>query len=116
MRICFDIDGVLCSQVDKDYKEAQPNKEMIDLVNRLYAQGHTIVLHTSRFMGRTNQDKWEAELVGRDFTTKQLDKWGVKYHQLWMGKPKYDVVIDDRSVFYNSDVLSIEAFLQSRMA
>ena len=114
MKVCFDIDGVLCDQVEGDYEEAQPHARMIALVNRLYDRGFTIVLHTSRFMGRTKGDRHETERIGRDFTERQLAGWGVRYHELWMGKPRYDYLIDDRSVFYDPDCDRIEAFLEER--
>lgn len=112
MRICFDIDGVLCSQVESDYEKAEPNLSMIALLNRLYDRGDQIVLHTSRFMGRAKGDREEADRIGREFTQRQLAGWGVRYHELWMGKPRYDYVIDDRSIFYNGDSSLIEAVLQ----
>jgi hypothetical protein len=114
MKICFDIDGVLCEQTEGKYEDAQPNRDMIGLLNRLYDRGHRIVLHTSRFMGRAKGDRTEAEQIGREFTERQLSGWGVRYHELWMGKPRYDYVIDDRSVFYDPDCSHIESFLQQR--
>lgn len=114
MRVCFDIDGVLCDQTEGQYEDARPHLSMISLVNRLYDRGHTIVLHTSRFMGRTGGDREETERIGRDLTQRQLAGWGVRYHELWMGKPRYDYVIDDRSVFYNPDAAHIEAFLEQQ--
>jgi hypothetical protein len=112
MTICFDIDGVLCDQVEGNYKDAQPRQAMIDLLNRLYCDGYRIILHTSRFMGRAKNDPAEAERTGREFTEQQLAGWGVRYHELWMGKPRYDYVIDDRSVFYNDDTAHIEDWLR----
>jgi CMP-N,N'-diacetyllegionaminic acid synthase len=114
MKICFDIDGVLCDQVAQEYSDAHPNQDMIDLLNRLYDRGDRIVLHTSRFMGRTKGNREEAERIGRAFTERQLAGWGVRYHELWMGKPRYDFVIDDRSVFYDPTCARIEAFLEER--
>ena len=114
MTICFDIDGVLCEQVEGKYKDAQPRQAMIDLLNRLHAGGHRIILHTSRFMGRAKNDPAEAERIGREFTEQQLAGWGVRYHELWMGKPRYDYVIDDRSVFYNADTAHIEEWLEKQ--
>ena len=38
--------------------------------------------------------------MGFQFTKKQLKKWGVKYHKLIMGKPSYDLIIDDKSIFF----------------
>lgn len=31
-------------------------------------------------------------------TQKQLENWGVKYHELRMGKPAYDLLIDDKTI------------------
>ena len=114
MKVCFDIDGVLCDQVSQEYKDAHPNQEMIALLNRLYDRGDTIVLHTSRFMGRTKGDRAEVERIGRAFTEQQLAGWGVRYHELVMGKPWYDFLIDDRSVHYDADAARIEAYLEER--
>lgn len=116
MRVCFDIDGVLCNQVEGNYEDAQPNRPMIALVNRLYHRGCRIVLHTSRFMGRAGGNREEVERIGREFTEKQLASWGVLYHELWMGKPRYDFVVDDRAVFYDPNCTRIEAFLEERAA
>ncbi|HLB58837.1 MAG TPA: phosphoheptose isomerase [Bdellovibrionota bacterium] len=101
--ICFDLDGVLCSQVERDYAEAKPNREAIALVNDLYDRGYKIVIHTARFMGRCQNNPIEVYKKGYGFTCKQLEGWGVKYHELYMGKPRYDLSIDDRSVFFEPD-------------
>ena len=34
-------------------------------------------------------------------TFKQLKKWGVKFHVLKMGKPSFDLIIDDKAIFFN---------------
>jgi hypothetical protein len=65
-------------------------------------------------MGRAKGDREEVERIGREFTEGQLAGWGVRYHELWMGKPRYDYVIDDRSVFFDADSSRIEAFLEER--
>ena len=33
-----------------------------------------------------------------DFTQKQMDSWKVQYHELLLGKPQYDIFIDDRAI------------------
>lgn len=115
MVICFDIDGVLCEQVESDYANARPHREMIELVNRLYDEGCRILLHTSRFMGRTGGDVREVYRIGYDLTREQLAGWGLRYHELQMGKPRYDVVIDDRSLFYEHDSRLMAKLLESRL-
>ena len=29
---------------------------------------------------------------------KQVDEWNVKYHELLLGKPQYDIFVDDRAI------------------
>jgi len=102
-KIVFDLDGCLCSQTDGDYEKATPIREAIDLVNRLYDRGHEIIIHTSRFMGRSHGEVARAYNEGFTFTQQQLRAWGVRYHLLVMGKPAADLVVDDRGVFFRPD-------------
>lgn len=90
MIYCFDIDGTLCTNTDGDYTRAEPFPEVIAAVNRLYAEGHHILLYTAR--GATTGIDW------RELTARQLKAWSVQYHELYMGKPTADVYIDDRAV------------------
>lgn len=112
-KICFDIDGVLCNQVEGlDYREAKPNKNIIALVNKLYDAGHTIYLYTARFMGRNKNDWKKTYKDGYDFTKKQIEEWGVKHHGLFLGKPNADIYIDDRALFYTPDLARIEEAIE----
>lgn len=103
MTVCFDLDGVLCNQTAGDYENAAPNPAAIAIANELHDRGVRIIIHTSRFMGRAGGDPVEARRYGFAFTTEQLSRWGVRYHELVMGKPRYDVVVDDRAVFFEDD-------------
>ncbi|MBV9947433.1 MAG: hypothetical protein JOZ69_11330 [Myxococcales bacterium] len=109
--VCFDLDGVLCNQTAGDYENATPNLEAIALVNDLHASGVRIIIHTSRFMGRAKEDPGEARRLGLDFTIAQLSRWGVRYDELFMGKPRYDVVVDDRALFYEENWARIREHL-----
>ena len=85
----FDIDGVIAlKREDLDYAQAMPNERMIAIVNRLYDMGNRIVLFTAR--GYVTGIDW------RPVTEKQMKDWGVKYHELKMGKPNADYYIDDK--------------------
>ena len=101
--ICFDLDGVLCTQTTGDYENAIPNREAIELVNRLRAEGHRVIIHTARFMGRASGDETEARRLGFEFTRQQLLEWGVQFDALHLGKPRYDLLVDDRAVFFEAD-------------
>lgn len=88
-RFVFDIDGVVAEfEPELDYKAAKPNCKMIRIINQLYDMGNEIVLFTAR--GYVTGMDWS------ETTKDQLDRWGVKYHQLMFGKPNADYYIDDK--------------------
>ena len=89
LRYCFDIDGTICS-TDCHYEDAKPYKDVIKKINSLYNSGNSIILYTSR--GSGSGTDWS------EFTKKQVDDWGVKYHELLLGKPQYDIFVDDRAI------------------
>ena len=84
---CFDFDNTLCFTKGTDYDKSKPNYEAIKKVNKLYDKGNCIKIFTGRgVVSGINQ---------RSLTEAQLEKWGVKYHELIMGKPSFDIFIDD---------------------
>ena len=86
----FDLDGTLCSITGGNYEQALPFKDRISHVNRMHKSGNTIIIFTAR--GATS---------GRDlysFTFDQLNAWSVKFDYLIMGKPHFDLLIDDKAV------------------
>jgi len=89
---CVDIDGTLTTGPGyTDYSDAevlaqQPNQQMIDIINRLYDKGHTIILHTARI--------W----ANFEVTVKWLAQHNVKYTTLIMGKPLAHFYIDDKNM------------------
>ena len=98
MKYVFDIDGTICSNSDGDYDYAEPLQGRIDVVNKLYDEGHTIIFQTARGMGRTNDNQLSAYALFYDLTLQQLENWGVKYHTLFLGKPSGDIYIDDKGI------------------
>lgn len=103
---CFDLDNTICTTKRNDYKSAKPKKNAIKLINKLYEKGHIIKIFTSRFMGRNNENINKAKQEGLSLTNKQLKRWKILYHKLIMGKPSYDLLIDDKSYGYNKKWLS----------
>jgi hypothetical protein len=87
---CFDLDGTLCTNTNGSYENAVPFPESIAVVNRLHEEGHRIVIFTAR--GTTTGIDWRA------VTERQLAAWGVRYHELMLGKPFAHVYIDDRAI------------------
>ena len=77
----IDIDETICqSPENRDYSKA----------NKFFDEGNTVVYWTAR--GATSGIDW------RSVTERQLEKWGVKYHELRLDKPYYDVFIDDKNI------------------
>ena len=96
MNYCFDLDGTICNTPIKDdkpaYLDSNPIPFMVEQVNQLFDEGHKIIIMTAR--GRGSGKNWT------DWTTKQLDMWGVKYHELepMFHKPTADLFIDDKGI------------------
>lgn len=103
MIICFDIDGVICKTKKNNYRSSKPIKKAIKKINQLYDKGNYIKLFTSRFMGRNKEKKYLAIEMGFKLTKTQLKKWKVKYHKLILGKPSYDLIVDDKGIFFNKN-------------
>jgi len=89
--IYVDIDETICTTpVSRKYEDASPIIENIEKINKLYDEGNTIVYWTSR--GSRKQIDWY------DLTLKQLNLWGVKFNELRVDKPYYDLFIDDKTL------------------
>ena len=97
----FDIDGVICDTKNRQYNTSKPNINAINKINSLHDTGHKIIIFTARFMGRTNNNYKKAHELGYELTLKQLSKWGVRFDMLILGKPSFDVLIDDKAFNYS---------------
>ena len=96
MKIFVDIDNTICFYNEKNttnYSNAIPYKNRIKKINELYDEGNIIVYWTAR--GTVTQISWF------DITYNQLKNWGCKFHELRMGKPAYDLFIDDKNINSN---------------
>jgi quercetin dioxygenase-like cupin family protein len=85
----IDLDNTLCLTNDSDYERSSPILERIKYVNSLKESGNNVTIWTAR--GSKSGKNYE------DLTKKQLEKWNVQYDKLLLGKPSYDIYIDDKS-------------------
>lgn len=90
MRYIVDIDGTICTNTQGDYAQAEPFMDRIQYFNNLYDQGHEIHYWTAR--GGNSGIDWTT------LTRQQFANWQVKYTTLKLGKPVYDIWIDDKAV------------------
>jgi hydroxymethylpyrimidine pyrophosphatase-like HAD family hydrolase len=90
--IAVDLDGTLALDGGKkwwDFKNLKPNKIMVNAVNKLANDGHLIIIYTSR------------EYSYYDTTKAWLDKHGVIYDDIAMGKLRADFYVDDKAIHPN---------------
>jgi glycerol-3-phosphate cytidylyltransferase len=94
----FDLDNTICNTCGSDYDSCVPKKEMVDKVNHLYESGNHIIVYTARGMSRFGGDENKAISTFYNLTKDQLKSWGVKHHELKLGKLSYDFWIDDKNL------------------
>jgi capsule biosynthesis phosphatase len=95
----IDIDNTICVTHNSDYKNSKPIKSIIKVVNKLKKRGHIVKLFTSRYMNKCNGNIKIINKKYRNITCKQLRSWGLNFDELIMGKPVYDFIIDDKTLF-----------------
>tara|TARA_Y100000389_G_C17437714_1_gene506572 strand:+ start:533 stop:874 length:342 start_codon:yes stop_codon:yes gene_type:complete len=86
----IDIDGTICNTENSNYPCSIPIIENIETFNQLYRDGHEVHYWTAR--GALSCKNWDK------FTVRQLERWNVLYTSINMGKPHYDVWIDDKAI------------------
>ena len=101
--LCFDLDGVICTTTKGQYNKSKPKKENIKFINEMYDEGHVVKVFTARYMTRCNGNIKLVKKNGYDQAKKQLKRWKLKYHKLIMGKPSYDLFVDDKAFGFKKD-------------
>ena len=97
-RLIVDCDGVIADKATHgDYGEAKPLQYGIDQVNKLHDTGYEIVLYTARYGDRENGNIHMQYERGYKEWLDWLEKYGVKYHHAFMGKPAGVLYIDDKA-------------------
>lgn len=101
--ICFDIDQVICRTKKNFYTKSKPKIKTIKFINRLYEEGYNIKIFTARYMGTYKEN---INIIKKKYykkTFNQLKKWGLKFNKLYMGKPSFDLFVDDKSLGHSKD-------------
>jgi capsule biosynthesis phosphatase len=107
----IDIDDTISTIIHKGsgiapYSQAKPITETISKLNKLFDEGHQIILFTARGMRTFDWDVEKIEQYHRPILNKWLKDNQVKYHELVFGKPW------GPNVFYVDDrCLTVDTFL-----
>lgn len=104
MRICIDIDGVLCELrgEGQHYGELDPVPGAVNGMLALKEAGHYLILLTARHM-KTCQGNPGLVLARQGKTLLDwLERHGIPYDEIHFGKPHADVYIDDNAFRFTS--------------
>lgn len=98
-KLVIDLDGTICTQQSSEtYHLAQPIREVIWKVNKLWQEGWDVLIYTARGMNTCLGNVPEIEHRYRLMTEKWLLDNRVCYTQLKFGKPPGDVYVDDKAL------------------
>ena len=104
MRICIDLDGVICQfkEPGQTYADVKPVPGALDQLKKWRSEGHCLIISTGRHMktcaGNVGQVLAKQGLV----TLQWLARYGIEYDEIHFGKPFADVYIDDNAVRFAS--------------
>ncbi len=104
MRICIDIDGVICRlrEPEQQYADLEPVPGAIEKLRQLKAAGHTIILFTARHMKTCGGNVGMAVARQGVVTLDWLKRHDIEYDEIHFGKPHAQVYIDDNAVRFES--------------
>jgi len=99
MRLCIDLDGVICQlkEPGQTYDQLLPVPGAPEKLRELKANGHYVIINTARHM-KTCQGNLGA--VGAKIsliTLTWLEKYQIPYDEIYFGKPHADIYIDDNA-------------------
>mgnify|MGYP000868808787 CR=1 FL=1 len=104
MRICLDLDGVVCElkQEGQTYADVAPLPGAIAKIRQLKAAGHTVILHTARHMKTCQGNPGMVIARVGQITLDWLARHEIPYEEIHFGKPWAHVYIDDNALRFSS--------------
>ena len=117
MRICIDLDGVVCrlKEPGQSYAELEPVPGALEALRALREAGHYIILYTARHMKTCGGNVGQVVARQGPATLEWLARHGVEYDEIYFGKPYAHLYIDDNALrFAGWDALDLEALPEHR--
>lgn len=99
MRICIDLDGVVCrlKRPGESYADLEPVPGAVEKLRALRAAGHYLILCTARHMKTCEGNVGLVVARQGRVTLEWLARHGVEYDEIHFGKPHAQVYIDDNA-------------------
>ncbi len=104
MRICIDLDGVICRlrRPGQVYAELEPVPGALEKLRALKAAGHYLIIYTARHMKTCEGNVGRVIARQGAVTLNWLAKHGIEYDEIHFGKPHAQVYIDDNALRFTS--------------
>ncbi|MEO5340522.1 MAG: hypothetical protein H7837_08405 [Magnetococcus sp. MYC-9] len=104
MRICLDLDGVICAvkREGQSYAEVLPLPGAVEKITALHDAGHTIIIHTARHMKTCEGNSGKVIARLGKITLDWLERHAIPYDELHFGKPWADIYVDDNALRFSS--------------
>lgn len=104
MRICIDLDGVICElrKPGQAYADLQPLPGAVDRLRQLKAAGHYLIICTARHMKTCDGNVGKVVARQGAVTLEWLTRHGIEYDEIHFGKPWAEVYIDDNALRFTS--------------
>jgi capsule biosynthesis phosphatase len=104
MRICIDLDGVVCRlrEPGQSYADLEPVPGAVEKLRQLRTAGHTIIIATARHMKTCDGNVGQAVARQGAVTLEWLARHGIEYDEIHFGKPHAQIYIDDNALRFES--------------
>lgn len=104
MRICIDLDGVVCRlrEPNQTYAELLPVPGAVERLRDLRAAGHYLILYTARHMKTCAGNVGQVVARQGGTTLDWLKRHDIEFDEFHFGKPHADVYIDDNAIRFES--------------
>ena len=104
MRICIDLDGVICQlrRAGEQYADLQPVPGAVEKLRSLRTAGHYVIICTARHMKTCGGNVGQVVARQGAVTLNWLARHGIECDEIHFGKPQADVYLDDNAVRFEA--------------
>jgi capsule biosynthesis phosphatase len=99
MKICIDLDGVICRlrRPGENYADLEPVPGAVEKLRALRAAGHYLIIATARHMKTCEGNVGRVVARQGAVTLNWLERHGIEYDEIYFGKPHAQVYLDDNA-------------------